>query len=114
MTPEQETPRIECFKCNNCGNVTVSPEKVCHRCGSKDIVATQAEGRGKVVDFTTIYYPPDNYRDLAPYTSVLVRLNSGCQLFGVILGEVKDIAPGRAVAMVKRDEATGGVIFHLD
>lgn len=113
MAQEKETLQIECFKCGNCGNVTLSPGKVCHSCGSKDIKAAQAEGKGKVVDFTTVYYPPDNYKDMAPYTSVLVRLSNGCQLFGVMLGEIKNIYQGRPVQATKRDEATGGVIFQL-
>ena len=113
MTPEQETARVECFRCNSCGNVTLSPKKVCHRCGSQDIEATQSEGTGQVIDFTTVYYPPDDYKDRAPYTSVLVRLSSGCQLFGIIDGEAKNISPGSQVALLTRDETTGVTVFQL-
>ncbi len=113
MTQPQQTVSIECSKCNNCGNVTLSPKKACPKCGSTEIEMTQSQGKGEVVDFTTIYYPPDNYQDRAPYTSILVRLSNGCKLFGVIEGEVKDIPPGSPVTVVKHDEATGGFIFRL-
>ncbi|MFC2005933.1 Zn-ribbon domain-containing OB-fold protein [Chloroflexota bacterium] len=93
--------------------MTSWPAKVCHKCGSRDIEATQSEGKGRVIDFTTVYYPPEDYKDRVPYTSVLVQLNNGCKLFGVIDGEAKDISPGSPVAAVKRDEATGGIIFRL-
>jgi len=113
MAQPQQTVSLECFKCKKCGNATQAPRKVCPKCGSTDIEVTQAEGKGEVVDFTAVYYPPDNYKDMAPYTSVMVRLSNGCKLFGVIEGEAKDISPGSPVTMVKYDEAKKGFIFRL-
>ena len=104
---------IECSKCGNCGNVTLAPKKVCPKCGSTDIQMTQSPGKGEVVDFTAVYYPPDNYKDRAPYTSVLVKLDSGCKVFGIMEGEVKNISPGSPVSAVEHDEQTGGFIFQL-
>jgi uncharacterized OB-fold protein len=86
--------------------------KVCRKCGSTDIGTIKAKGQGKVVDFTVIYYAPDNYKAKAPYTSILVRLTNGCKLFGVIEGEAKGILPGDAVTLVKRDKDTGGFVFQ--
>ena len=105
---------IECNKCSSCGNVTLAPKKVCAKCGGTDIEAVQSPGKGEVIDFTTVYYPPDNYKDRAPYTSVLVKLENGCKLFGVIEGEVRDIPAGSPVSAVKHDEQTEGFIFELD
>ncbi len=113
MTKSQQTVPLDCFKCRNCGNVTVVPTRVCWKCASTDIETVQSQGKGEVVDFTTIYYPPDNYKGRAPYTSVLVRLSNGCRLFGVIDGEVKDISLGSPVSVVKYDESTGWFIFQL-
>ena len=113
MTQSQPNVSLECFKCNNCGNATAESRKVCPKCGSTDIEISQSGGKGEVVDSTIVYYPPDNYKDRVPYTSILVRLSNGCKLFGVIEGEVKNISPGSPVTMVKQDEATGGFIFRL-
>jgi uncharacterized OB-fold protein len=113
MTQQQATT-IECFKCNNCGNTTLARKKICPKCGSADIVTIQSEGKGEVVDFVTIYFPPHNYKDIAPYNSLKVRLDNGCMAFGVIEGEGKDIPLGSRVTMIKHDEATGGLFFGLD
>ena len=113
MTQPQEVLSIECFKCSNCGNITVAEKKVCPKCGSTDIKVTQSKGKGEVVDSAIVYSPPDNYKDMAPYTTVLVRLSNGCKVFGLIEGEVLDIPPGSPVTMVKHKEDTGGLIFRL-
>ena len=114
MTQPQQATSIECFRCNNCGNTTLARKKICPKCGSADIETIQSEGKGEVVDFVTIYFPPHNYKDIAPYNSLKVRLSNGCMAFGVIEGEVKDIPLGSQVTMVKHDEATGGLFFRLD
>jgi len=104
---------VECFKCNDCENVTLSPKKLCPKCGSKAVEKTTSEGKGKVVNFATVFFPPDNYKGREPYTSVLIQLSNGCKLFGVIEGEVKDINLGSPVKVSKYDENTGGFIFEL-
>ncbi len=104
---------VGCFKCNNCGNVTFSIKKVCPKCGSTAIEKTLSEGQGKVVDFTTVFFPPDNYKGREPYTSVLIQLDSGCKLFGMMEGEVKDIQPGSPVRVARYDEKTAGFILEL-
>ena len=109
-----KNPFIECHRCSQCGNTTLAEKKVCPKCGSREIVATQSDGKGCVVDSTLVYYPPDEYKDLAPYTSVLVQLGNGCRLFGMIKGEHKDINPGSPVSFVDQDECRGGMFFRLD
>ena len=102
---------LECFRCNNCGNITFSIKKVCPKCGSRDIEVTQTEGKGKVVSFATTYYPPENFEAIAPYTSVLVQLDNECKLFGIIKGEVEDIPEGSPVTATEYDKDAGGAIF---
>lgn len=105
---------IECYKCNKCGNVTEVQRKICPKCGGSEISLIESDGKGHVIDSTIVYFPPDNYKDLAPYTSVLVQLNNGCNLFGIIKGELEELSPGSPVAMEMRDEARGGIIFRLE
>ncbi len=66
------------------------------------------------MDSTLVYYPPDEYKDLAPYTSVLVQLDNGCRLFAIIKGEHRDIDPGSPVTLVDKDEGRGAMFFQLD
>jgi len=113
MAQSQRAASLECFRCNNCGNITLMLKKVCPKCGDTNIQKSDSPGEGEVVDFTTVYYPPDDCKDIAPYTSVLVRLSNGCKLFGVIKGEVKDISPGKLVKLTEHDANTGRLIFQL-
>ena len=113
MTQAKKTIHIECFRCNGCGNSTFSTKKLCPKCQSSDIEIAQSQGKGVVVDFANVYYPPNNYKGMAPYTSVLVQLDNGCKLFGVIEGEVKDLPPGSPVTFIRHDENTGGLFFQL-
>lgn len=113
MTTQTEIVPIECFKCESCGNVTQTVKRICAKCGGSRITKTQSDGKGEVLDFTIVYYPPDNYKDLCPYTSIMVRLDNGCKLFGVMAGEVKEVSAGSRVTLVKNDVAKGRLVFKL-
>lgn len=102
---------IECYKCKACGNVTLEKKIICPKCGGSEIASELSEGKGTVVDSTIVYFPPDNYKDIAPYTSVLVELDSGCRLFGIIGGEHRNLAPGNPVVAVSTDNERGGIFF---
>ncbi len=104
---------VDCYRCSDCGNTTLMVKKVCARCGGTNIIPTKSEGKGEVLDFTAVYYPPDSYKDMCPYTSILVRLSSGCKLFGVIPGEVKDIKAGTPVVLERNEAERGRLIFRL-
>jgi uncharacterized OB-fold protein len=104
---------IECYKCKSCGKITLDPKKVCSKCGGTEMEVIEADGKGKVLDFTIIYFPPDDYKDLAPYTSVLVQLNNGLKIFGLVEGEYHDIPLGAPARIVARDKVRGSIIFAL-
>jgi len=105
---------IECHRCKQCGNTTLAQKKVCPKCGAAEIEPTQSDGKGRIVDSTLVYYPPDEYKDLAPYTSVLVQLDNGCRLFAMIKGEHRDIDPRSPVTLIDKDEDRGAFFFQLD
>ena len=103
---------IECQKCNRCGYITLEQKRLCPKCGGMESAAIQSEGKGRLIDFTIIYFPPEAYKDLAPYTSVLVELNNGCKFFGIMKGEHSDLQPNSPVIMTGHDEANGGIFFE--
>jgi len=92
----------------------LAEKKVCPKCGGMEIATTQSDGKGRIVDSTLVYFPPDEYKDLAPYTSVLVQLDNGCRLFAIIKGEQREIDPGSPVTLVDHDEGRGAMFFRLD
>jgi uncharacterized protein len=104
---------IECHKCKSCGNVTLDPRNICPKCGGNEIEATKCDGKGKAIDFTTVYFPPDDYKDLSPYTSILVQLSNGLKLFGIVRGEHTDIPFESPVTAIACDEARGFILFGL-
>jgi uncharacterized OB-fold protein len=105
---------IECHRCNKCGNTTLAEKKVCPKCGGVEVAVTECEGKGRIVDSTLVYFPPEEYKDLAPYTSVLVQLENGCRLFAIVKGEHRTIDPGSPVKLVDRDEVRGAMFFELE
>ena len=113
MTPKQEM-FINCFTCDDCGYTTIAQKVICAKCGGSKISGVQVAGKGKLVDFTVISFAPENYKDLAPFTSVLVQLENGCKLFGIIKGENLDIPLGSPVTMIGRDEERGAIFFELN
>lgn len=105
---------IDCFKCTACGKIYMTQKVVCSQCGEANIVPAQVEGRGILVDSTIVNYPPDNYKDMAPYTSILVQIPDGPRFFAMMEGAVPDIPPGSNVKMVAVDEVRGGMFFKLE
>jgi uncharacterized OB-fold protein len=105
---------IKCHQCNKCGKITLDEKKICAKCGGSEIKIISTEGKGNVLDFTTIYFPPDDYKDLAPYSSVLVEFANGLKVFGIVEGELKDVPAGTIATVVTYDEVRGCIVFKLD
>ena len=114
MMIDRENFAIDCNKCNGCGNITFSEKKRCPKCGGADIGVVQSSGTGRIVEYASIHYPTEEYQDLAPFSSVLVQLDNGCSLFGIVQGELEMAAAGSLVRAVRRDERTGAFIFQLN
>ena len=113
MGEAPEVLSIDCFRCTGCGNVTFLPKKVCPKCWSTEIEAISCEGKGKLVNYATIYFPPDNYKGMEPYTVGLVRLDSGCGVLGIIRGADERIVPDAPVVVSEWDKEQSRLIFNL-
>ena len=79
--------------CEHCGAVQRHPRLACEHCGSFDLGWREAGGRGSVFAVTVVARAPsDAFRDLVPYTLVLVDLDEGARLMahaepGVQIGD---------------------------
>ena len=73
-------------RCLRCGRLYCPPRAVCSGCLSEEVEWVELEGRGEVVAFTIIWVPPAGFEGLAPYTVAMVRLKSGLQLMGMLIG----------------------------
>ena len=68
---------------------------------------------GEILDFVPVLYPPENLRDLVRYVSVLVRLDNGCRVFGVFLGDPAQIQIGTPVVVSRMDEEKKVPFFDI-
>jgi uncharacterized OB-fold protein len=102
-----------CFGCNHCGYRSSALKAVCPKCGSKEIAAVGGAQEGKVVDFVPVFFPPENLKHLGRYISALVKLDNGCQIFGIVLGDPKDIQVGSTVVVSSFNSETKELYFKI-
>ncbi|OGK78324.1 MAG: hypothetical protein A2X52_22105 [Candidatus Rokubacteria bacterium GWC2_70_16] len=58
---------------------------------------------GHVVDFVPVLFPPENLKGLGRYVSVLVKLDTGCQAFGVFRGDPERLRVGTRMVVAHVD-----------
>jgi len=101
------------FNCGYCGFRSGTFKAVCPKCGREGMALKEGVTRGEVVDFVPIAYPPENLKQLGEYVSVLVKLDNGCQIFGVVLENQKSIKIGTPVAISSFNQETKELFFEI-
>lgn len=114
MAREDRTFLPESFRCKGCGKVTLLPKKVCPDCGSTEVELYTSSAKGEILNYSTIYFPPENYKGREPYTSVLVRLDNGCKVLGILEGEIRQLPSESKVTIACYNKDTGELVFSLD
>lgn len=71
-------------KCKSCGAVLWPPRGTCPKCFSYAIEWVEFKGKGRLLTYTIIYFPPTQFQALAPYAVGIVKLEEGPQLPGMI------------------------------
>ena len=71
-------------KCEKCGELICPPRAICRKCCSNTFEWTEFEGKGKLLTYTIIHFPPSQFQALAPYAVGIVKLEEGPQLPGMI------------------------------
>ena len=102
--------------CPHCDAKIFPPRDVCPECGLDAKKVYQFSGRGEVYSYSTVYSPPKDYEEFAPYTVALVRLEEG----PLVAAQLTDVEPsalriGMPVEMVTRkvhSEGEEGVIVY--
>jgi len=85
-----------------CGFVTATWGLVCPKCGQRDLVEADLDGRGKICAFSVQNVPSDEFLNDAPYAYVVVDLEGGGRITGWIDGVARegDLAIGSPVEWV--------------
>jgi uncharacterized OB-fold protein len=71
-------------KCKGCGEVLWPPRGICPKCFSYKVEWTEFKGKGKLLTYTIIHFPPSQFVAFAPYAVGILKLEEGPQLPGMI------------------------------
>ncbi len=71
-------------KCKKCGKLICPPRGICPKCYGTQLVWIEFKGRGKLLTYTIIHFPPSQFQALAPYAVGILKLEEGPQLPGMI------------------------------
>jgi len=108
--------RLEAGKCKNCGLVVFPPRIICPRCKSRDFEKVNLAESGKIITFTIIRVPPQQFVDQAPYAVGIVELDDGVKLTGQIVDcNFEEMKIGKRVKIEFRkifDEGEAGIICY--
>jgi uncharacterized OB-fold protein len=99
--------RLLLQRCPECGEVRFWNRPMCANCQAlaSDIFA--ASGRGTIWSFTTTHHAFNRaWRELVPYTVVVVELDEGPRMTSNLLASESEIAIGRHVEIVFDDVTT--------
>ena len=73
--------------------------------------AEEGARRGEIVDFVPVAYPPENLKNLGSYVSVLVKLENGIQVFGIVLEDPDHVQIGTPVSVSNFNDQTKELFF---
>ena len=95
--------------CPHCEIVIFPPRDICPDCKQEAKISYQLSGKGEVFSFTTVHEPPAGFKEYAPYTVALVRLEEGPLLTAQLtdLGDAP-VEIGMPVEMVTRKLKSDG------
>ncbi len=112
MTPHT-TDLPKGYGCNLCGYRSSTFKAVCPQCGNKEIVVLEGAKGGKVIEFVPVYFPPENLKNIGQYVSVLVQLDNGVKMFGIILDDPQKIRVGTPVVVSSFNKETKELYFNI-
>jgi len=108
--------RLMGTKCLNCGALFHPPQRICPKCGSKDLVEEELAWRGRLVAYTVIRRPPKGYEDYKPYIVGLIELKDGKLILAQIVDcDIEEVRPGlklEATFRRIREDGKSGIIEY--
>jgi uncharacterized OB-fold protein len=95
--------------CPHCEVKIFPPRDICPECGGEAKELYTFSGRGEVYSYTTVYDAPAGFKENAPYTVAMIKLEEGPMVTAQMtdLGD-KPVEVGTPVEMVTRRLRTDG------
>jgi hypothetical protein len=108
--------RLEAGKCRKCGYVAFPPRLICPRCKTREFETIKLKDEGKIVSYTIIRVPPEQFSDQAPYAVGIIELDNAVKILAQIVDcDFDDIAIGKKVKIEFRKiraEGEAGIICY--
>lgn len=95
--------QIVSYTCQKCGWGDFFPAQVCPRCSS-ETKQTVLPGRGRVVTFTAIRYPPRGFENQSPYVVAIIDIDEGPRVIGRVSNSSDEVKIGASVVLKSRKE----------
>ncbi len=71
-------------KCSKCGAILWPPREVCPKCLGSELEWYEFKGRGRLLTYTLIHFPPIQFQALAPYAVGILKLEDGPHMPGML------------------------------
>jgi uncharacterized OB-fold protein len=85
-------------QCHECGVHQYPPESFCYECGAQKMSWVAVAGEGEVYSFIVVHQQYHKaFKDFLPYTVVIVQMDEGPRMLGLMLDRKKATAIGDRV-----------------
>ena len=96
--------RLEAGKCEKCGYIAFPPRLICPECGYKIFEKINLKPEGRILTYTIIYAPADNFATQAPFGMGIIETEEGARLTAQIVDcKPDEIEIGKSVDLVFRN-----------
>jgi len=110
-----ERGKVLTTRCRDCGSISFPPQTDCSECLASDVEWIELSKEAELEAYTKITYPPESFRDRAPYIVGIGRLKEGIRVLAWIMGaDVPELEVGMRLelAVEKTPEGKAGYFFR--
>lgn len=103
--------------CKSCDSIFFPPRSICPECRRIGKLKTyELEGKGKIISYTTIRTPQEDFQGEKPYTLAIIELEEGPRIVGQITdSKPEEVEIGKEVEHVFRhigEDGPRGIIYY--
>ncbi len=97
-------PQVTGYICRTCGWTDFHPVKLCPRCNG-EVTQTILPGKGRIVTYTEIRYPPKGFENQAPYVVAIIDIENGPRVIARISNSIREVKVGSMVTLASSKES---------
>ena len=99
--------KLMAVRCTGCSAILWPPRTICPKCFHDKFEWEQLRGKGQLLTYTVIHFPPTQFQAIAPYAVGIVKMQEGPQLPGMIRNVQLD---GLTIGMPLQADFESGVL----